>query len=187
MSKKDAWKDYKPFFEEWKNPDLIPYLVGLRDSCSAEEEKQAGTMNSIIFGIALAERDMPVDEARKLIRAAYPDYDTDTTPLKELDIKRKEEGKLVGDDQKTWQALSAVLTHKSKVIKHISNYSEEYEWVTAVLADEKAYCDGIDVSQWTDRHKDLNSDINKAPDKIKANKAEKAKREANISKTEKKS
>ena len=187
MSKKDAWKDYKPFFEEWKNPDLIPYLVGLRDSCSAEEEKQAGTMNSIIFGIALAERDMPVDEARKLIRIIYPEYDTDITTLYNLESKRYEEGSLFGDDQKTWVTLSNVLTHKINVIRHISNYSEEYKWVTAVLDDEKDYCDSIDVSKRTVRLKDLNSYINKASDKIKYNKAEKARREANIAKTEKKS
>ena len=187
MNDKNKWKDDKAFFEEWKDPAILSELVALRDSCTPEEEKQTGTMNSILFGIAFTERDMPTDEARKLIRIVYPDYDTDITPLYELECKRYEEGRLFGDDQETWLTLSAVLIHKINVIKQISNYSEEYEWVTAVLADEKDYCNSIDISKWTDRLKDLYSYINRAPDKIRFNMEEKTRREANIAKTKKKS
>lgn len=191
MDKKDDWKIYKSFFEEWRNPDLIPYLVDLRESCSAEEEKQAGTMNSIIFGIALAERDMPTDEARKLIRTVYPDYDTDLTPLNALEVKRIDNnGKLESDEQKEWQRLSSALTHRYKMVKHLSTFSEEYQWVNDILAEDKEFISNIpstDDAPWTARMKEVNTLLNQAPDKIKNNKAEKAKREANIAKTEKKS
>ena len=193
MKDKTKWKDYKAFFEEWKDPSILSELVTMRDSCdlsNPEEEKQAGTMNSILFGIAFAERDMPTDEARKLIRIVYPDYDTDLTPLTALEVKKIDNGKLEGDEHKEWQRLSTALTHRHNMVKHFRTFSEEYQWVNDILNEDKAFISNIpntDDAPWTNRMKDINTLINQTPDKIKENKAEKAKREANVAKTEKKS
>ncbi len=190
MKDKKKWKDYKSFFEEWQDPAILSELITMRDSCdlsNPEEEKQAGTMNSILFGIAFAERDMTTEEARTLLRTIYQDYDVDITPLKALEDKRKSNTKLEGEELKQWQQLSAALTHRYNLIKHLSTFSEEYQWVTDLLKDERAYFDAIPGSSFTDRCRTLSKAINDAPDKIKANKAEKAERELNVAKTEKKS
>ena len=188
MQDKKKWNVYKPFFEEWTDIAILDELIAMRDSCSADEENQAGTMNSILFGIAFAERDMQTEEARALLRTIHKDYDSDIKPLKALEDKRKaQNGKLEDAEMKEFLQLSAALTHRSNLVNKLRTYSEEYQWVTDLLSDERAFFDAIPGSCFTERCRTLSKAINDAPDKIKENKADKAKREANVAKTEKKS
>ncbi len=185
MSDKKKWKDYKAFFEEWQDPSILSELIALRDSCDLskrEEEKQAGTMTAIIFSIAFAERDMPTEEANKLIRMVYPDYDTDLTPLNALEVKRIDyDGKLEDADKKEWQRLYAALTHRYNLVKHFGKFSEEYQWVKDIVAQDKAFISKIpntDDAPWCYRLKDYEKLLYDVSDKIKRNMAQKVKREA---------
>lgn len=172
MEDKQNWRKYTYFFGSWQNDDIVPYLAQLRDTCddSKEGQKLSGMMDTTIMKVLTQDRERDTEDAKKLLRVAFDNFDAPTTDYNEVLEKYDGENALkegdAGYEENTarYKELEKIFLQRERVIKNLANCSS-HEWIEAIFTDMEKDCDAVN----SPKHRQLANLIRKTRKEIEQN------------------